>query len=143
MFKHILATALLILAAGTPTTAAQRDCPKAGEWEVLSIPGSNRSSSGFVTNFYYTSGGFTEDYSIIATDRVCGEVNKLTYSTGAVRFTASILGNTAIETYRTKKAAEQYVETQCDPNRYVYPGSGITYTAPAFNTTTLNSTIIN
>lgn len=142
MFKHILATALLILAAGTPTTAAQRDCPKTGEWEVLSIPGTTPSGLIFSGNNYYT-GGFTEDYSIVATERVCGEINKLTYSTGAIRFSANVLGNPLSQTYRTKKAAEHYIETQCDPNRYVYPGGGIIYTAPAFNTTTLTGTITN
>lgn len=117
MLKHMLATALLLLAAATPSTATLCDCKaKAGEWEVLSSASNNGNLYFSYIGYSMSSGSFTEDYSIIATDKVCGEINKLTYSTGAVRFTATMLGQSFTETYRTKRAAERYIETECDPD---------------------------
>ena len=102
---------------------SKKDTPAVGEWEVL-----NDGHSAYNGNIVFTSSlsygdydTFMEDYTLTDIGFVCGKVYSITYATGIRRFTALVATIKDDSMWRTKKAAEEYVETACKSVFYPDP----------------------
>lgn len=110
----IIALTLAISPLSSQSTSKKCDTNKVGEWEQLDL----QTNTGFVisasgSTTYGGSGGFVEDYTLLDTGFVCGEVYRINYNNGVVRFHANVATLTEPTMWRTKQQAEAFVELGC------------------------------